>query len=395
MNLAILHYHLRPGGVTTVIRNSERALARRHEVRVLAGFDYDDGPSGSRRAFIREAGAISRKLRAEVRGADVLHAHNLTLGKNPRLTFAVKLLAESGVIRVIHQVHDFPEENRPAQLRALRSCTGERDDLFWKEMCYYDLPNVLWATLTRADKAKLAARGVPERKIHVLPNPVDDASFGRPAPPEPALSAIRGQLAEYARAHRYTYDPERRVLLSPMKVMVRKNNSEAVGLVRRLGDYQLLITLDASSPADRAYSEELHRRVRRERLPVVMGFGVSLDDPLPLFHMSHAILTTSRQEGFGYTFLEGWLCGKLVVGRDIPEVTADFRSAGVDLGHLYREPDARAIERMRRLLSRPPRRLVEHNRAVVLDQYSLRAYARRYAHLIRRFPRRHGGADGH
>ncbi len=143
-----------------------------------------------------------------------------------------------------------------------------------------------------------------------------------------------------------------------------------------------MISLDASSLRDRRYSESLKRRIRRDHLPVVIGFGYELDNPLPLFHLAHAVVTTSRVEGFGYTFVEGWLCHKLVVGRDIPAVTADFRAAGLDLAHLYRELDDDALTRVSRLLARRPRRRVEHNRRVVLREYSLRAYARRYARIL-------------
>src|SRR5204863_5835956 len=133
-------------------------------------------------------------------------------------------------------------------------------------------------------------------------NPVDDEFFTR---------RCRGEV-----------NVPRPFLLSPMKVMERKNNAEAVELIKRLRRYHLVISLDASSPRDRAYSDRLKRKIRRERLPVFIGVGEAFDDPLPLFDAAHAIVTTSRQEGFGYAFLEGWLRGKLVVGRDIPEVTA-------------------------------------------------------------------------
>jgi glycosyltransferase involved in cell wall biosynthesis len=216
------------------------------------------------------------------------------------------------------------------------------------------LPNVIWATLTAHDAGKLAARGLPAKKIHVLPNPVDDEFFSRPC--------------------RRGLDLPRPFLLSPMKVMERKNNAEAVDLIAHLPGYHLVISLDA----DNAYATQLKRRIRRERLPVIIGAGV--DDPLPLFDAAHAILTTSVQEGFGYAFLEGWLRGKLVVGRDIPEVTADFRAAGMKLDHLYRQPD---IPALRRLLADRPARLIAHNRRVVLEKYSLAAYARRYAALLR------------
>jgi glycosyltransferase involved in cell wall biosynthesis len=230
-------------------------------------------------------------------------------------------------------------------------------------MCYYDLPNVVWATLTARDAGKLAARGVPAGKIHVLPNPVDDEFFTR---------LCRDQV-----------HLPRPFLLSPMKVMERKNNAEAVELVKRLRRYHLVISLEASSPRDRAYGDRLKRKIRRERLSVIIGAGV--DDPLPLFRAAHAILTTSMQEGFGYAFLEGWLCGKLVVGRDIPEVTRDFVSEGLDLRHLYHEFNDDAVKKTAALLAHPPRRLIEHNRRVVMKRYSLRAYVRRYEALLREF----------
>jgi glycosyltransferase involved in cell wall biosynthesis len=369
VKIVMLHYRLRPGGVTTVIRNAQRALAGRHEVEILAEFGYDDRPARSRSAFLAEARFLLEKLPQTGR----LHTHNISLGKNPRLTCAVKMLAEQGRVRVLNQIHDFPEENRPAQLRALRYCTGRRDDQFYRQLCYYDLPNVRWATLTSTDAEKLAARGIPHGKIRVLPNPVDDEFFI-----QPCRRDARPVIAAYAREHGYRFDPRQPFLLSPMKVMERKNNAEAVALIAQLPGWQLVISLDATSPRDRVYSDRLKRRIRREKLPVVIGVGQVFENPLPLFHTAHAILTTSKQEGFGYAFLEGWLSGKMVVGRDIPEVTQDFIAAGMDLTHLYRRPDPAILED---LLAKPSRRLIAHNRQVVLRQYSLAAYARRYAGL--------------
>jgi glycosyltransferase involved in cell wall biosynthesis len=322
------------------------------------------------------------QLTEHLHGVDVVHTHNIGLGKHPRLTYAVKLLAQRTSIKVINQVHDFPEDNRAAALRALRYCTGKRDDNFWRAMCYYDLSNVLWATLTTHDAAKLASRGIPSKKIHVLPNPVDDEFFTRPAPPKTELREIKRKLAAFARANRFYFDPRKKLLLSPMKVMVRKNNEEAVDLVKRLRKYQLVISLDASSATDHAYSERLKQTIRRERLPVVIGVGAELDSPLPLFHLAHAILTTSKVEGFGYTFVEGWLCRKPVIGRDIPEVTQDFVSAGMKMDHFYRQFDDEAVRRTRTFLAHPPQALIEHNRSVVLKKYSLAAYARRYQQLL-------------
>ncbi len=389
VKIAILHYHLHPGGVATVIRNAQRALAGKYDVRVLTDFGYNERPSANRAAFLRESRQLAERLAKRLRGVNVLHTHNVGLGKHPRLTYAVKLLAERESIRIINQVHDFPEDHRPAQLRALRNRTGKRDDAFYRGMCYYDAPSMIWATLTTHDAAKLAARGVPPKKIHVLPNPVDDEFFSKPAQSLAELQEVREQLATFARAHKFRFDPRKKILLSPMKVMVRKNNAEAVELVKRLKKYQLVISLDASSAGDRAYSERLQKKIRREKLPVVIGFGATLENPLPLFHLAHAILTTSRVEGFGYTFVEGWLCHKPVLGRDVPEVTQDFITSGMKMDYFYREFDDQAVRRAADFLARPPRKLIEDNRKIVLQEYSLRAYRRRYRKLLRRlFPGR-------
>ncbi|HXI84077.1 MAG TPA: glycosyltransferase family 4 protein [Verrucomicrobiae bacterium] len=392
VKIAILHYHLRPGGVATVIRNAQRALAGKFEVQILADFGYDEHPARSRAVFVAESSRLAERIAKRLRGVDVLHTHNVGLGKHPRLTYAVKLLAEQRRIKIINQVHDFPEDDRPAQLSALRNCAGKRDDAFQRTLCYYDAPNMIWATLTTHDAAKLATHGVPAGKIHVLPNPVDEEFFTQPAPSRAELQSVRAQLAAFAHAHRFLFDPRKKLLLSPMKVMVRKNNAEAVELVKRLEQYQLVISLDASSARDRDYSERLKKKIRRERLPVVIGFGAALDNSQPLFHLAHAVLTTSEVEGFGYTFVEGWLCHRSVVGRDIPEVTRDFVTAGMKMGHFYRTFDNEAVRRLADFLARPPRKLIEDNRKIVLKEYSLRAYARRYEKLLRKFPR--GGVLG-
>jgi glycosyltransferase involved in cell wall biosynthesis len=387
--LAILHYHLRPGGITTVIRNAQRSIANDFHTRVLADFGYDDRPARSRDAFLKESRALMQRLASRLRGVDILHTHNLTLGKHPRLTCAVKLLAEQGRLRVINQIHDFVEDERPVQLRALRYCTGRRDDQFWPELCYYDLPDVIWATLTTRAAEKLAERGVPAERIRVLPNPVDTEFLTQPKPSMQKLEEALQKIAAFARRHRYKFDPHGKILLSPIKLMVRKNNAEAVELLKRLNalcgrdEYQLLISLEAPSPDDRRYGEALKRKVRREQLSVVIGFGEEVD-LLAQFHLAHAIITTSTMEGFGYAFMEGWLCGKLVVGRDIPEVTRDFVAEGMDLRHLYREFNAAAVRRITSLLARPPAKLIARNRKVVLKKYSLKAYAERFGELVRR-----------
>ena len=48
---------------------------------------------------------------------------------------------------------------------------------------------------------------------------------------------------------------------------------------------------------------------------------------------SDLILTTSVAEGFGMVFLESWLASRALVGRDLPEITADFKKVIIDIAH--------------------------------------------------------------
>ena len=54
---------------------------------------------------------------------------------------------------------------------------------------------------------------------------------------------------------------------------------------------------------------------------------------------AHALATTSVGEGFGLAFLEPWLVKRPLAGRNLPEITAGFDRAGVDLSGLYRRVD--------------------------------------------------------
>ena len=54
---------------------------------------------------------------------------------------------------------------------------------------------------------------------------------------------------------------------------------------------------------------------------------------------SDFIVTTSIAEGFGLAFLEPWIIGKPVMGRDLPDITRDFAANGIEMGNLYQRID--------------------------------------------------------
>jgi hypothetical protein len=62
--------------------------------------------------------------------------------------------------------------------------------------------------------------------------------------------------------------------------------------------------------------------------------GIRLSE---LLAAADRILTTSVTEGFGMVFLESWLAGRNLVGRDLPEISADFVTAGLRFADLHPE----------------------------------------------------------
>ncbi|MFW5902087.1 MAG: hypothetical protein ACOCTS_03490, partial [Thermodesulfobacteriota bacterium] len=105
MKIALLHYHLKPGGVSTVIRQQMAALSGRAEMLLLTGAPPDE-PVSVPAALIpgigydspgRPAGSLDESPEQTAdqiiqaiyshwpNGCDILHVHNPLLAKNARL----------------------------------------------------------------------------------------------------------------------------------------------------------------------------------------------------------------------------------------------------------------------------------------------------------------------
>ena len=96
------------------------------------------------------------------------------------------------------------------------------------------------------------------------------------------------------------------------------------------------MTLAPTSAGDRASYERWVRVAGSLGLPV--EFEVGLRNTVPfqtLLRSAHAVVTTSVAEGFGLAFLEPWLAGRPLAGRDLPELTDMFKKQDMDFGNLY------------------------------------------------------------
>ncbi len=415
LTLGILHYHWRKGGVYTVVLNTLKALLSQeiskaihvdliscdakqdtgvsliHDLTAYAQqcsrlefttkqiaipqLGYQDKPHFDRTSFVDEAETLRDSILRQITLNDsslnnpyVLYAHNANLGKNPCLTYALKEIAvafqeNNHPAWILNQMHDFPEDHRPACWAALTHCTGRQDTTHAIEMMYPNHSRLRWATINSADKDKLELIGLPQSHLTVLPNSVESEIFKRPAVTSLSMQELKeteiniekpkqlllDRIDHFAKNNGFQFCQNRKIILSPVKMIRRKNIIESILYLLKLNEqkdqYQLIITLGANSPQDRDYCDSITQFVKEHQLPIVIGFGekiggfhAKINDGkihsfglLELFDISEFILTTSIQEGFGYVFHEPWLAGKMVLGRNIEMVTRDFRHEGLIL----------------------------------------------------------------
>lgn len=353
MKLAVVHYHLNRGGVTRVIENQLLALDNAlddhqpHEALILYGgrhegwptqlaqrlrrirlrlqplpqLDYDSEQPPSARPL--ESQYVDALQKAGFAPADtIVHLHNHSIGKNAAIPRAVWNLAERGY-GLLLQIHDFAEDQRPGNFQLLAKAGAGQPD--WHGRIYPQAPNVHFAVLNGRDRGVLHSVGVPPEQLHFLPNPV------LPLETLPDRDSARSKLAGL-----FSVPRDGRFLLYPVRGIRRKNLGEAL-LHSALSPEGTVValTLPPLNPAEQTRHEEWKTAAQRWQLP--FRFDVGAPGALTFSEnlaAADAILTTSVAEGFGMVYLETWLANRMLVGRDLPEITQDFTAAGLNLSRL-------------------------------------------------------------
>jgi glycosyltransferase involved in cell wall biosynthesis len=312
MKIAIMHYHLRPGGVTTVVKQQAAALSPSEElllltgeppasdfgvpVAVVPGIAYDRvRPSRTPEETAAEIAAQLTERFGARSGppCDVLHVHNPTLKKNSAFLKILELLREQGIRLFLH-IHDLAEDGRP--------------HTYFAEEPYPE--DFHYAVINSRDYRALAAAGLKQEGLHLLFN---------------VVTPLEG-LDRSAPRTRVVY---------PVRAIRRKNVGEAVFLSLFLPEgLTLALTLPPSSERDVPSYQAWKRLAGSLGLPV--EFEVGLREPFAaVMSGARAALTTSLKEGFGFSFLEPWTAGIPVAGRRLEAVCPDFEAEGVSLPRLY------------------------------------------------------------
>jgi hypothetical protein len=354
VNIVILHCHFERGGVSQVVENHVRALKNIGDIQriflasgdrigglsaetlaavttvTVNDFDYDS-QMYSAEALANRAASIAENLSKALlsqgvdRESTVLHWHNHSLGKNSAAPAVIRLLAQTGW-RLLLQIHDFAEDNRPGNYQHLISASGAKDKTDIDRYLYPVASQIHYATLTRADQSAVLQIGIPTARAHWLPNSVAAPSEDRSSQAE-SLLKIRSALGLPSDARWYLY---------PVRGIRRKNVGEFL-LLSRWTDpscYSGLTLRPATPIEERSYDRwrKLAEDVAPRAIFDAAREGIPFADNVAA---ADAILSTSVAEGFGMTFLEPWLSGREVIARRLQTVTDDFEESGIRIDKLY------------------------------------------------------------
>lgn len=330
--IAMVHYHLRRGGVTRVIQNALAALnpdkveavvlsgeaspediTFSAPVQVVSGLAYDEGQTLSNPDELRRQVEASARV-ALGRDPDIWHIHNHTLGKNAAWTDAVARMSAAGQALVL-QIHDFAEDGRPANYRYLSDRLGGDPSL--SGQLYPQAGRTHYVLLNQRDEKLLCSAGIDEDRVHRLPNAVWTGDGPTGAAPGTSRSGPP-------------------LILYPTRAIRRKNIGEFLlwSAVDTDAERRYGITLAPESPREKPIYAQWKSFAASLRLPIAFEMGLAQSFP-DLIQSAERLVTTSIAEGFGLAFLEPWLMGRPLAGRTLPEITSEFESAGISLDGLY------------------------------------------------------------
>jgi glycosyltransferase involved in cell wall biosynthesis len=343
MQIVIAHSHLNPGGVTRIIESQTDSL-KGNDIKVLVGacsdretitskgaelhiiedLNYLERRKYSDKQAMELLHKIHRELREHLSKDSVLHFHNLNLGKNPIVTYAVYLLAKEGV-RVFNHAHDFAED-RPTNLQFLKEIIS---DIFLQdvnEVLYPNLPNYQFGVLNSHDYERLVSYGVNIDRVEWLPNPVAVKVSEEVGDKKTAKNDICNSLQ---------LNPEKLLVTYPVRVIQRKNIGEFILLsILFAHKANFVVTQPPQNPVEIEMYKQWVEFCKKEGINITFEAGTKVDFE-KLLCASDFCITTSYKEGFGMVYLEPWLLDTPVVGRDIDFITKDFRKDGFEFPTLY------------------------------------------------------------
>jgi len=410
MEIIIIHYHLRKGGVSSIIKMQAESIHQYMEHTdffLLTGESSVEAPFYEYRHVSEKALNYLHKtnytkdeiiklrddcidiLKPLMYKNTILHIHNLNLGKNPILTLAVNVLIHQGV-RVVNHCHDFAED-RPENMQFFKHFT-DKLGISTKELFYPNKRNVFYISLNSVDEKRLQNEGIPSHQVQRLFNPVN---FPENAP-DPFV-------AKQKIIQTFQLDKEKLIFIYPVRAIRRKNIAEFILLCALFKEYGcFLITLPPENPEEIMDYVDWKFFCKAQQIPVIFEAGLNMKFET-IIAGADKCLTTSIREGFGMVFVEPWIYQTEVFGRRLNNIVQDLETQDLKYPGLYdriivtsenldfadcsndlkkeiilnvlenREERKRFLETnpdLEKLLEKPDWELIKHNRDKVLDHFS-------------------------
>ncbi len=423
MKLIIVHHHTNRGGVTRIIQSQISSLRQagsdleiellaarvpdqdffdQNHVKVILNEDLDYLHNRditfeeAKKLYDRLTGFFSERITTHC----IMHAHNLNLGKNPVMTVAVSDLAQKG-LRLINHAHDFAED-RPEMLSLLRQIIETLFHRNLNDVLYPGLENYHYAVLNSFDLHRLSEAGVPEENLSLLPNPVHFEVHKN----------IKREAAREEVGQNLGLDLSKQIITYPVRVIRRKNIGELI-LFSMLYEERAnwLVTQPPKNPVEIEFYEKWKKFCTAQDVKLIFEAGTKVDFE-SLLLASDVCITTSLREGFGMVFLEPWLLGTPVMGRNISYVTEDLVENGIEFPLLYdavrvlsdrRERDFGTLDQdqqmevlsgltgdenqkqklrnmnrgLEKLFEQVPEKMIRSNKTIIQQKYSLENYGKR------------------
>ncbi|MBA7544372.1 hypothetical protein ES705_36727 [subsurface metagenome] len=427
--LLIIHYHLNPGGVTRIIESQVKSLKEFDpSLQIIVVTGHCENPDIIRRhgaeiiinSKLNYLSSKTSDLNSEYKTImsffsglfqkeDIIHVHNLNLGKNPLLTLAISEFAFKG-FPILNHAHDFAED-RSQNWQFLKDIIERKFGKNLSSVLYPYLPNFKHATLNSFDKRRLIDYGIPEEKVFLLPNPV---SFSG-SKTELNYSDIRTKICEQLKI-----DSGKKLVTYPVRVIRRKNIGEYILLASILSEEaNWLVTQPPRNPAEIKPYEQWKNFCKMETIQLIFEAGVSIDFET-LIRSSDFCFTTSVKEGFGMVYLEPWLLDTPVIGRDLHQITEDIKQSGIEFPLLYNamkipfknklvdfpslsmSDQQSFISNLKRreelknevlnensfiekLLNSVNKSIIDKNKSTIIQEYSLNHYAKQLQKIYQKF----------
>jgi glycosyltransferase involved in cell wall biosynthesis len=362
LQLIIVHYHFRPGGIRRIIELATPHLVAQFRGRIrkviLAGGEASD-PHWNQ-SFQKQLSGISVEFFLEPsfhylsdqngRGAELtakliqamgrlldeygaddalVWAHNLGIARNLLLARELVRACSARKIPLVAHHHDWWFDNRWLRWPEMRQF-GITTISAAARSIFPAVPEIRHVAINQAD-AKVLERHFSNR-AGWLPNLSE---------PEPSPAAERIEAAKVWLAKKL-HDSTASIWLVPCRLLRRKNIAEALLLTRWLHPGAWLVTTGAPSSSDEHnYAATLAKAARKHHWPlqlsVLEGNEAHKPNVRELMAATEAVLLTSIQEGFGLPYLEAAAAGRPLIARSIPNIVPDLEQFGFRFPQMYHD----------------------------------------------------------